>query len=271
MIFFQMNTWGVFIGLMVGTLLSLRFGIAGLMLGIYLGNKLDEAILRQQQQQSTRKRQFWNKQTVALAFQLFGHLAKIDGKVSAQSIHIIESSLDTFGLGKILRTLAKQSFNQGKAHDFNYYRTIQQLQIALMMRPNLKNAIANIAIKLVETDASASTRKKHRLAEILRSLGIIQFNAHWGQQQYHYHSQQRFHASPMQNIQWAYNVLGITPQTSMPEVKRKYRKLLSDNHPDRLHAKGKPSEAAIKHANEKTIDIKKAYEMIKAKHETQTA
>ena len=269
MFLFQFNTWGQVLGLMVGALLSFRFGLLGFMLGIFLGNKLDEAIAQQQRKTyRSRKRQFWNNQTITLAYQLFGHLAKIDGHITQKSIDIIENSLNSFKLSTKARTLAKQAFQKGKEANFSYHTTIQKLQISLMLNPNIKNSIARIAIQLVEQDQHASIKKKHRLAEMLRSLGIIQFNSNW--QGHHFH-QGRNNQQPIQGLNWAYNILGVTATTPWTEVKRKYRKMLSDHHPDRLHAKGKPSDIAIKRANEKTIDIKKAYQVIKEKFEAQTA
>ncbi|WP_156501091.1 DnaJ domain-containing protein, partial [Alcanivorax sp. HI0044] len=59
-----------------------------------------------------------------------------------------------------------------------------------------------------------------------------------------------------------YQVLGITGSASNQEVKKTYRKLMSQHHPDKLAAKGVPEEM-IRVATEKTAEISKAYEMIK--------
>jgi DnaJ like chaperone protein len=59
----------------------------------------------------------------------------------------------------------------------------------------------------------------------------------------------------------AYQVLGVTATASKEEVKKAYRRLMSQNHPDRLIAKGVP-EAMVKMATAKTQNIKQAYEDI---------
>ena len=46
------------------------------------------------------------------------------------------------------------------------------------------------------------------------------------------------------------------------ELKRAYRKLMSENHPDKLIAQGVP-EDMIKLATERSQEIQAAYEMIK--------
>ena len=49
------------------------------------------------------------------------------------------------------------------------------------------------------------------------------------------------------------------------EIKRAYRRLLSQHHPDKLVAKGLPEEM-MTIAKEKTQEIISAYELIKKQH-----
>jgi DnaJ like chaperone protein len=58
-----------------------------------------------------------------------------------------------------------------------------------------------------------------------------------------------------------YDALRLTPQASDAEVKAQYRKLVRDNHPDRLMANGVPAEF-IELANRKLAAINAAYETI---------
>ncbi len=58
-----------------------------------------------------------------------------------------------------------------------------------------------------------------------------------------------------------YIVLGIERGKPFDEVKKRYRKLVSDNHPDRLIARGLPQEF-IKIATTRVAAINAAYEMI---------
>lgn len=59
----------------------------------------------------------------------------------------------------------------------------------------------------------------------------------------------------------AYKILGVTARAGDDEVKRAYRRLMSQNHPDKLAARG-ASEAAMRKANERTQQIRKAYDRI---------
>ncbi len=62
-------------------------------------------------------------------------------------------------------------------------------------------------------------------------------------------------------LEKAYRTLGVTSSTNDGEVKKAYRKLMSQNHPDKLVSKGLPEEM-IKLATQKTQEIKLAYETI---------
>ena len=60
----------------------------------------------------------------------------------------------------------------------------------------------------------------------------------------------------------AFGVLGVETGDDKATVKRAYRRLMSQHHPDKLVSKGLPEEM-IKLATDKTQHIQKAYEKIK--------
>jgi DnaJ like chaperone protein len=68
--------------------------------------------------------------------------------------------------------------------------------------------------------------------------------------------------SPQQKLDDAYTALGLTPSASDAEVKRAYRRLMSQNHPDKLAGKGLP-ESMREMAEERTREISTAYAAIK--------
>ena len=60
----------------------------------------------------------------------------------------------------------------------------------------------------------------------------------------------------------AYEILGVPKTATDAEVKRAYRKLMSENHPDKLVARGLP-ESMLEVAKQKTQAIQAAWERVR--------
>lgn len=58
-----------------------------------------------------------------------------------------------------------------------------------------------------------------------------------------------------------YDVLGVTPETPMEEIRAAWRTLVRETHPDRMVARGVPEEA-VKLAEKRLIAINRAWEQI---------
>ena len=69
-------------------------------------------------------------------------------------------------------------------------------------------------------------------------------------------------AQPQATIEDAYRTLGVHPSDSLETIKKAYRKLVREYHPDIIKAQGK-DENYLKEATAKTQEINSAYEMIK--------
>ena len=59
-----------------------------------------------------------------------------------------------------------------------------------------------------------------------------------------------------------YEVLGVARDASADQIKKAYRKLMAQHHPDKLMAQGVPAEM-LDVAKRRTQDIQAAYELIK--------
>jgi len=69
-------------------------------------------------------------------------------------------------------------------------------------------------------------------------------------------------AQPKANISDAYKLLGVSESDDLNTIKKAYRKLIRQYHPDIIKSQGK-SEAYMQEATAKTQEINQAYEMIK--------
>ncbi|MEM9550561.1 MAG: molecular chaperone DjiA [Pseudomonadota bacterium] len=62
-----------------------------------------------------------------------------------------------------------------------------------------------------------------------------------------------------------YSILGVTADMSIDEVRRVWRKLVRDTHPDAMIARGVPEEA-VRLAEKRMIDINRAWDEINEAH-----
>ncbi|RKT30744.1 DnaJ like chaperone protein [Roseovarius halotolerans] len=58
-----------------------------------------------------------------------------------------------------------------------------------------------------------------------------------------------------------YSVLGVHPDTPMPQIRKAWQKMVRESHPDRMIARGVPPEA-IRMAEKRMVDINRAWEEI---------
>jgi DnaJ like chaperone protein len=122
-----------------------------------------------------------------------------------------------------------------------------------------------IQIQAAYADGVLDGREENVLHKICGHLGISRFEyerlklQYRAQQRFYGHSQQVNDKSLLDN---AYGVLGVSASASDTEVKKAYRRLMSQHHPDKLVAKGLPEEM-MNIATEKTQKIRKAYETIR--------
>ncbi|MCU0767707.1 MAG: DnaJ domain-containing protein, partial [Gammaproteobacteria bacterium] len=67
------------------------------------------------------------------------------------------------------------------------------------------------------------------------------------------------------SLEDAYAILGVRPGDPPDAIRKAYRRLLSQHHPDKLVSKGLPDEM-MRLASQKTHEIRQAYERIRAAH-----
>ncbi len=204
------------------------------------------------------------------SFMIMGHLAKCDGRVSENEIRIAQSIMDDMNLSAAMKREAIRLFNEGKQRHFNLDKVITQLRMVCWTRPSLLRIFIEIQVKMAYADGNTLSEAKRRVLEyICQKLAITGFRfsqfedqqrAEQSYQRYqyrhHYHNQ-----NPQAHLSDAYRILGVTASASDAEVKKAYRRLMSQHHPDKLIAKGVPPEM-VKLATQKTQQIKKAYEQI---------
>jgi DnaJ like chaperone protein len=200
-------------------------------------------------------------------FSVMGHIAKADGHVSPEEISLANRVMKQMALTSNMRVTAINLFQQGKQADFPLDDVLTQFYKECHRRTDLIRMFLEIQLQEAYADGTLSASEERLLLHICNHLRISRFD--YERLKIQLQAQQRFQGrgsytqkTPQKtSLQDAYAVLGLTPHASKVDVKKAYRRLMNQNHPDKLVAKGLPEEM-MRLAKEKTQKISKAYETI---------
>lgn len=262
---------GAFLGLMVA-------GPIGLIVGVFLGHLFDmglfSTLMRRQAYHRFNPGSNQNDAFFQSIFPLMGYLAKSDGRVTEAEINAAKKVMDNMNLNTALRARAIELFNAGKEAGFSPNLCIQRLRQRYGQQPTVLRMCHDVLQQIARADGSPIHPKKvTTLNQLAQALGVMPFNFNFNdfdfnqfnerfRQQQHGHAggyqrprTQQTHANP-------YTVLGIGDTASNAEIKKRYRRLMSQYHPDKLESKNLSKEDMAK-ATEKTQEIKSAYEQLR--------
>ena len=259
-----MSWWGKALGGAFGFMLG---GPLGALLGIAFGHNFDKGLGSVLNDGSLG---YGDQQRVQAAFftatfSVMGHLAKADGRVTRDEIRTAEAVMRQLGLDGEMRETAKRLFNEGKSADFPIDEVLDQFRRELHRRSTLLQVFLEIHLQAAYADGRMDPAEEQVLLYICRRLGVPEwqfrrlekmFQAGFGR------ADSRKTGAAGMSLDDAYAILGVGREAGNSEVKKAYRRLMSQHHPDKLVAKGLP-EQMIRDATEKTRQIRAAYEKIK--------
>ncbi|MBW4935985.1 co-chaperone DjlA [Marinobacter sp. F4206] len=252
------------LALIFGGLIGYAFGkfpgfLIGAAIGAFIFNRLKSRLIGK----------LHNIQSgfVESVFAVMGALCKADGVVSQDEIKVAEAMFVRFRLNDTQRAKAKAAFNRGKAPDFDLDAELARFLQMTGRQPAFLQMFLQVQVSAVAADGVIHPAEHAMLVRIARGLGLPESQvdqleamlrgAHSGQA-----GAGAGQRSTGQQIDDAYKVLGVSPSASDDELKKTYRKLMSENHPDKLAGKGLP-ESMREMAEERTREISHAYDVIK--------
>ena len=211
-------------------------------------------------------------------FGLLGHLAKSDGQVSKVEIAQAEALMGSMGLTPSNRAEAIGLFKAGASAGFSIDPVMQSFMQVCGRHNNLKRQLLNYLISLAMADGDLHSAEQAVLRKVARHLGFSEalfdkfIEMIMAQSEFKntgsssgsgssYGSRGPASAS---HLEAAYKALGVNASKSDAEIKKAYRKLISQNHPYKLIGQGMP-EDMVKLATERTQEIQTAYELIVAR------
>ena len=260
-----MSWWGKIIGGSFGFMLG---GPLGAIFGAALGHnvdrglgKLNEAGFGPGEQQRVQGVFF------TATFSVMGYIAKVDGRVSKDEIEIANELMRQLNLSPEMMTTARRLFREGKTPGFPLDDVLTQFRQECHRRQTLMRMFLEMQIHAAFADGVLHPEEKKALQHICDMLGFSQHEfSHLLEmvraQNEGMGSSRGADSTGGLTLDMAYKVLDVDRQATDAEVKKAYRRLMNQHHPDKLVAKGLPEEM-MDVAKEKTQEIKAAYDVIK--------
>jgi len=257
-----MNWWGKILGGAFGMMMG---GPIGALLGAALGHNLDKGVSQAEGHTGFGRQERAQTMFYAATFSVMGHVCKADGQVTEDEIALAKQIMQQMDMDAEQRKTAIGLFNEGKKASFSLNDVVRQFRQEIGFRPNLLRMFIEVQIMAAYADGVMDSAERDVLLNICQILKISKHDfehlcAMISGAQSSSSQTGRNDGSP--SLKQAYIVLDIDKSASKSEIKKAYRRLLSQHHPDKLVAKGLPEEM-MKIAADRTHEIRKAYEVIK--------
>jgi len=194
---------------------------------------------------------------------LVAKVAKADGRVDALEAQLVGIMFDDisaiFPESEKTKQILKNIFDEAKERSEDVEYIANSLAKAINQDRAKQQQFMGFLIQLAFVDGECSKEEEEVLQTIAEALAF-------DPQAYHAifdkFEQMMKNFQPKANLDDAYKLLGVTKEDDISVIKKAYRKLVRQYHPDIIKSQDK-SEAYMQEATIKTQEINQAYEMIK--------
>lgn len=261
-----MNIWiGKILGAVFG---GLAGGWIGALIGLVIGNFFDRGLARKAAGGlggalgggGSGHRQMVHAAFFRSVFVVMGHVCKADGRVSQAEIRVAEQVMARMDLNPTQREEAVSYFSAGRDGEADLDQTLQEFRRYCRGHVQLVRVFLEIQIQAALADGSFDDAERDMLRRIALGLGLSEED--FARLETMMGGQAANQSGTESQLESAYDTLGVSADATDAEVKKAWRKLMSEHHPDKLVAKGLPEEM-MRIAKERAQDIQKAYDTIK--------
>ena len=230
--------WGGLLGLMFG-------GPLGAIAGVYIGHQIDS---------SKPSRDALNEKAVFQInlISILAYVAKADGHVDRREVDVILSFFRQSGFGPAQMQVIERTLNFAFTQDIHLETTCRNFRKASNYESSLM--LLRVVYLVVMADQKVQREEKIAIDQIADYLGINNDDL------------EMLRAEFLKTDDKYYKLLGLESGVSIAEVKKAYRKLALQYHPDRVAHLGKEyaeiAEEKFKKINEAYGKVTKELQMV---------
>ncbi len=185
------------------------------------------------------------------AFSMLAKIAKADGMVSEEEIASIEGFMgQDLNLNPESRNSAINIFRQALNSNESFEAFALQFYGAFRNQPRIIELMMDVLLRVSAADGAISDNEERLLLSAAGAFNLSDTDY------------ARLKSRYVKAVNRYYSVLKIDETATNEEIKRQYRTLVSEYHPDKIEAKGLPDEF-ISLANDKFREIQEAYDAIR--------
>ena len=248
------------LGKMVGGTIGFAVGgpigaVAGAAFGHALVDKKEDEYLKSIPGGGGRENLSSNEQAQLVfftaAFSMLAKICKADGQVTEKEFQAVENFMvRDLQLDGGSQETAKRIFRQAvqSAEPFDAFAL--QFYSIFRTQPNIIELMMDVLFRAAAADGSLSPAEEGMMESAAR---IFQFPRG---------EYDRLKSKYFKSADPSYAVLKCDPSATDAEIKKSYRALVNEYHPDKIASKGLPEEF-VKFANDKFMEIQNAYDAIR--------
>jgi len=233
-------------------------GLGGLLIGAIIGFVVGEVMIKVFLPigQSGARDHFLD-----VTFAVMGALCKADGVVTPEEIRVGEHYFDKLALSPDQRRAAIAAFDRGKDLGFDLYGEARSLRWTLRYNRPLLLLFLQIQFSAVTADGELHEDERRKLLHVTHALGLKDVDLDHLEGMLGNRSSGT--SGPTRNASDGdYATLGVKPSASDAEVKRAYRRLMSQYHPDKFASRGL-TENMREVAKDRVHEVRAAFDAIK--------
>jgi DnaJ like chaperone protein len=185
------------------------------------------------------------------AFSMLAKMTKADGRVSEIEIKSIEDFMQIdLNLDDESKATARNIFREAVNSQEQFDAFALQFYSVFRAQPRLIELMMDVLMRVSAADGKITHEEESLLLSAARIFNIS--NSAYS----------NFKKRYVKETNKYYALLNCEEDCSDQEIKKQYRKLVTEFHPDKIQSKGLPEEF-VKFANDKFIKIQEAYDHIK--------